>query len=790
MPSRLRVPLLAMALGIVAAVAGVVVPGPSIAPASALSGSQFNPGNIISDAYFFDRNAMSEAQIQSFLDSKSGGCLNSLCLGVLRVNTATEPASYSPGGELLCNAYTGATSERASTIIFKVQQACGISAKVLLVILQKEQSLVTRAAPTALSIERAMGYGCPDNTGGTCASQYYGFYNQVSNAAWQLRRYGAPPPFGNYQPGWEAIQFNPNIACGSSQVYITNRATAALYNYTPYQPNAAALGNLHGTGDGCSSYGNRNFWVYYNDWFGSPTQPPGTPEGNLTVTPKPGALELSGWAVDPDAVTGTVTLSVQLDSSWFAVYANVVGADRGGTYPGAGNRHDFLGSIPASVGNHVLCVYPLNVGGVGGTGTFGCQTVTVPGSPAPVGAITSATASGTTVSFAGWAVEPDRLAAATSVAVNIGSHWIGFTANQPDSVAPTKVPGAGPNHGFAGSFVTEPGVRTFCLWANRVHGPPVQLGCRTLLVPEPVASIAKLESVTANATGVDVVGYAIWPSSPSTSVSVALNIGSNWIPAVANQPSPSGAAAAPGSGANHGFAARVNLPPGTYNICVWVTQPASPAKMTGCKTATVTSTPTPSATLAEIQSVTGTASGVSVSGWAVWPSSPATAVPVAVNIGSSWHALTANQPNSAAAAAVPAAGANHGYSGSFPLGPGTHSICVWVANPGGGATNIGCQNASTVAGPAVVGAISDAAGAVGGIHVDGWAVLPADPATPVAIAVNVGSSWTAVPTGVPNCAMRRTPSRERGRTRATPASCPQHPVRIRSACGQRVRPGR
>jgi len=47
-----------------------------------------------------------------------------------------------------------------------------------------------------------------------------------------------------------------------------NAATAALYNYTPYQPNKAALDNLYGSGNSCSAYGNRNFWRMYNDWFG------------------------------------------------------------------------------------------------------------------------------------------------------------------------------------------------------------------------------------------------------------------------------------------------------------------------------------------------------------------------------------------------------------------------------------------------------------------------------------------------------------------------------------------
>ena len=65
------------------------------------------------------------------------------------------------------------------------------------------------------------------------------------------------------------VRYNPNASCGSSPVYIANQATAGLYNYTPYQPNAAALAAGAGSGDYCSAYGNRNFWIYFTNWFGS-----------------------------------------------------------------------------------------------------------------------------------------------------------------------------------------------------------------------------------------------------------------------------------------------------------------------------------------------------------------------------------------------------------------------------------------------------------------------------------------------------------------------------------------
>jgi putative cell wall-binding protein len=251
------------ALGLVA---GLVVATAPL-PAAALTGADFNPGFIISDSQFYDNDAMSEPEIQVFLNNMIapyGGCATWECLAVKRVNTTTRAADRT-----VCAQYTGASQESTAQIIFKVQQACGISARVLLVTLQKEQSLLTSPAPTNYQIERAMGYACPDT--GSCDSQYFGVYNQIYKAAWQLKRYSTPDQWGNYQPGNEYIQYNPNPDCGGLWVNIRNNATAALYNYTPYTPNAASLANLHGSGGSCGAHGNRNFWVYYSEWFGNPT---------------------------------------------------------------------------------------------------------------------------------------------------------------------------------------------------------------------------------------------------------------------------------------------------------------------------------------------------------------------------------------------------------------------------------------------------------------------------------------------------------------------------------------
>lgn len=266
---ELRRLISALVAGVLVAVTLAVQPALPSTPAQALSGSEFDPGNIISDANFYNGSAMSEAEIQRFLENAVGGtCHNSNCLAVYRTDTPTRTWSFGT-----CSTYVGGAGESAARIIFKVQQACNLSAKVILVTLQKEQSLVTNRAPTDGVMRKAMGYGCPDTS--ACDSTYYGFFNQLFAAGRQLTWYGNPEgSFTSIRVGHvNAIRYHPNSACGTKDVLVRNRATAALYYYTPYTPNAAALANLGGIGDGCSAYGNRNFWVFYNNWFGSPTSP-------------------------------------------------------------------------------------------------------------------------------------------------------------------------------------------------------------------------------------------------------------------------------------------------------------------------------------------------------------------------------------------------------------------------------------------------------------------------------------------------------------------------------------
>ncbi len=224
--------------------------------------ASFNPGDIISDDSFYNPDAMTASQIQRFLEQRA--CTpkkGAPCLSDYRVTTPDMPASPSR-----CTALDGRFEERASSIIARVAKACTISPRVLLVLLQKEQSLLT--APTPSGYQKATGYACPDTA--ACDRKYFGFFNQVYRAAWQFREYTVHPSAWRYRVGSNRIQFHPNASCGSSSVTIADQATANLYNYTPYQPNAATLAKPTGPGGACSTYGNLNFSRLYTAWFGSP----------------------------------------------------------------------------------------------------------------------------------------------------------------------------------------------------------------------------------------------------------------------------------------------------------------------------------------------------------------------------------------------------------------------------------------------------------------------------------------------------------------------------------------
>lgn len=290
-PSLIKLRIACGIIAILAIITGLVFMVNKISTAQALSGSEWRAGNIIDDGLFYNGNDMSVEQIQAFLNQKVPACdTNGTQRSELGGGTRAQyAASQGYSLPIVClkeyyenpstranNLGTGqrpAGSISSAQIIKNASQQYGVGAKVLLVILEKEMGLVTDTWPLPNSYRKAMGFACPDTA--PCDAQYYGFANQVSSAARQYIVYKNNPTAYRHVAGRSnSVLYNPTSSCGSSSVYINSTATAGLYNYTPYQPNQAALNNLYGTGNGCSAYGNRNFWTMYNNMFGSSASSP------------------------------------------------------------------------------------------------------------------------------------------------------------------------------------------------------------------------------------------------------------------------------------------------------------------------------------------------------------------------------------------------------------------------------------------------------------------------------------------------------------------------------------
>ena len=251
----------------------------------------FNPGNIIDDAVFTNSESMTVEQIQNFLNSKVScdnyGRKTSELGGGTRAQWLSARGYSTPIrciSDYVENPSTGENNYgrdvkiqggmSAAQIIHAYSRQFNINPQVIIATLQKENSMITDEWPTLKQFQEAMGFGCPDNVAPgapACDPAYKSFSSQIYQAARHFRGYidAKAGWHVTFNTGWNNIGYHPNSACGSSKIFIENRATVALYTYTPYQPNRAAINAGYGSGDSCSSYGNRNFYNYFTDWFGT-----------------------------------------------------------------------------------------------------------------------------------------------------------------------------------------------------------------------------------------------------------------------------------------------------------------------------------------------------------------------------------------------------------------------------------------------------------------------------------------------------------------------------------------
>ncbi|MGL4759450.1 MAG: hypothetical protein ACRCXZ_09000 [Patescibacteria group bacterium] len=176
---------------------------------------KFDQNHIISNNTFKSfRDFPSPDSIQKFLNSKK----SILSLYQEKGLTAAQIIFKSANGEI------------SSTSKFKTR----INPAILIALIEKEQSLISlnnydiKKDPER-RLRSATGYGCPDDK--KCDEKYYGFYNQVSNAAFQLSY--------NYSNASNKQLFPYNVGntfrtLDGKNIKIENEATAALYRYTPH----------------------------------------------------------------------------------------------------------------------------------------------------------------------------------------------------------------------------------------------------------------------------------------------------------------------------------------------------------------------------------------------------------------------------------------------------------------------------------------------------------------------------------------------------------------------------
>ncbi|MFB2557313.1 hypothetical protein [Herbiconiux liangxiaofengii] len=681
-------PILAFLLGALVVASGLTAFQIAVAPApsaQAITGSDFQPGNIISDQKFFNGSALDANSVQAFLNSKVSECRSGYtCLKDYRQTTWTRAA------DPMCGQYSGAANESAAQIITKVGNACGVSQMVLLVLLQKEQSLVTDSWPGPGQYESATGFACPDTA--PCDAEYAGFYNQVYKAAWQYKRYTNPAGtsnFFNWFPvgSYSAVRYHPNAACGSSSVLIQNKATAALYYYTPYQPNAVALSNLYGgQTDGCSSYGNRNFWRLYTDWFGSTTGGVVPIGGMNVVNLSTGDVEVQGWAIDRDT-KDAVAIHVYMDGGILATgVANASRPDVGAAYPGFGDNHGIKIKVSPPSGSHNFCAWAIN-DTPGANTLLGCQTLTVT-NLSPFGGMNAfSTQFSGKITVNGWTIDPETK---DPIAVHVyvdGAPVAAITAdaNRPD--VGRAYPSAGPRHGIDYTFEASPGSHNVCAYGINVkNGTNSGLGCQTVFVDD----MSPFGGMDVTVDGTDLVVRG-WTIDPETTSAIPVHIymdGQAVAVTTANVDRPDVARAFPGYGSKHGINVRFTPSVGTHQVCAYgINTGRGTNNLLGCQTVTVRN-------VSPIGGIDARVEGgrIIVNGWTI---DPDTTAPLAVHVyvnGVGAAITTADFSRPDVGRAYPDFGPNHGINVSTPAVRGANSVCAYGINVGPGTnTLLGCQ---------------------------------------------------------------------------------------------------
>ena len=144
--------------------------------------------------------------------------------------------------------------------------------------------------------------------------------------------------------------------------------------------------------------------------------------GVQAVVPGQAAADITGWAVDPDAPTSAVTVSIVAHSATGDTTLGQLPADvdvpaLAASFPGVGTDHGFGAAVPATPGPQNICAVATTVQ-TGRTVQLGCQDVVIPGSV--LGNLDTLRQSGANLTATGWGM--DQAAMTTVLQATVRHH--------------------------------------------------------------------------------------------------------------------------------------------------------------------------------------------------------------------------------------------------------------------------------------------------------------------------------------------------------------------------------
>ncbi|PLX27947.1 hypothetical protein C0583_01775 [Candidatus Parcubacteria bacterium] len=193
----------------------------------------FDPAYIISDEEMTNADSMTLADIEAFLKLKGGYISRNYFLSSDGELMSAAQIIYNAAHNYDCEGVELSDSPNRTERVNKCRYA-PVNPKLLLVLLQKEQSLIEEMSPTEKQLAWATGYAVCDNCSMSDPSiqRWKGFGRQVNSASLQFSDYMRNPQNYGFQAG--KTYSITNTGRPAMIVTIQNQATAALYNYTPH----------------------------------------------------------------------------------------------------------------------------------------------------------------------------------------------------------------------------------------------------------------------------------------------------------------------------------------------------------------------------------------------------------------------------------------------------------------------------------------------------------------------------------------------------------------------------